>query len=376
MLTRLVALSVIGLISIPAYGQAPTLKVGMSAGLTGYAANIDRGWRDGAQLAIETLNSDGGILGRKIELIVEDNRSEPQESATVIRKLLSSDRVQLLVNGCISAGNFAGAPLTARAEVPMMVCSILPPRKEDVPWLFSILPSPSYEVVPRLAAVKKSGVDAIGIIHDPSPYANLQKSIAEKQAPELGLKVVGTEQYRQEDADLSVVLRKLYADGARAILKMGNGPSTLTAAKNLQQLGLTIPLLSSVDDLVIFRSASETLGNNFLFMASPTQVADALPKDHPTRAEADRFLSLWTPKYGDRDMTWAGRGWDAIMLAAAAMKSANTVDGAKVRDALEGLSGIRGTSGVYQFTADNHYGVRDNPLLLARIVKGKTEVLP
>jgi branched-chain amino acid transport system substrate-binding protein len=361
-----------------AHAQSGTFKVGVSAALTGYAANLDRGWRDGVLLAAEALNAQGGILGRKIEVIVEDNRSEPQEAATVIRKLLNSDQVNLLVNGCISAGNFAAAPLTAKAEVPMMVCSILPQRAEDIRWLFSILPPPRFEVLPRLAAVKKTNGDgaAIGIIHDPSPYANLQKNIAEKEAPGMNLKVVGTEQYRQDDADLSVVLRKLHAAGARAILKMGNGPSTLTAAKNLQQLGLNIPMLSSVDDLVIFRSAAETLGDAFLFMASPTQVSDALPASHPTREQAGRFLKLWQPKYADRDMTWAGRGWDALMLAAAAIQKANSIEGAKVRDALETLSGVRGTSGVYAFTAQNHYGIAENPLLLARVVKGKTEIIP
>src|SRR5688572_30878150 len=80
-------------------------KIGMSAGLTGYAATVDRAWRDGVEVAIAALNAKGGIAGRKIELVVEDNRSEPQEAVTVYRKMVSSDKVNMFASGCVSAGN-------------------------------------------------------------------------------------------------------------------------------------------------------------------------------------------------------------------------------------------------------------------------------
>ena len=65
-------------------------------------------------------------MGRKIEVITEDNKSEPQEAVTVYRKMISSDKVDIFLSGCVSAGNFAGAPLTVRAQIPMVLCSILP----------------------------------------------------------------------------------------------------------------------------------------------------------------------------------------------------------------------------------------------------------
>ena len=76
------------LFSVAAASAQDTYKIGMSAGLTGYAATVDRAWRDGVEIAIATLNARGGIMGRKIELVVEDNRSEPQEAVTVYRKMI------------------------------------------------------------------------------------------------------------------------------------------------------------------------------------------------------------------------------------------------------------------------------------------------
>src|SRR5262249_48747238 len=170
--------------------RAEDYKIGMSAGLTGYAATVDRAWRDGVEVAIAALNAKGGIMGRKVELVVEDNRSEPQEAVTVYRKMISSDEVKVFASGCVSAGNFAAAPLVVRAETPMVLCSILPQQPDHVKWAFTTIPPPRFEVETRLAYLKNSTqVKKIGVLHDPSPYANAQKAAAEKEAPQFGLEI-------------------------------------------------------------------------------------------------------------------------------------------------------------------------------------------
>src|SRR5262245_61656491 len=84
---RLVFAATIGM--TPASAQQ-VYKIGISAGLTGYAATLDRGWRDGVEITAAFLNAKGGIMGRKLEVITEDNKSEPQEAVTVYRKMMSS----------------------------------------------------------------------------------------------------------------------------------------------------------------------------------------------------------------------------------------------------------------------------------------------
>jgi branched-chain amino acid transport system substrate-binding protein len=124
-------------------------KIGVSAGLSGYAALIDRPWRDGLEIAAAYVNAKGGIMGRKVQLVVEDNKSEPQEAVTVYRKMISSDKVDIFLSGCVSAGNFAGAPFAVRARIPMVLCSILPQQPEQVKWAFSVLAPPRFEVETR-----------------------------------------------------------------------------------------------------------------------------------------------------------------------------------------------------------------------------------
>lgn len=349
--------------------------IGISAGLTGYAATVDRAWRDGVELAAAAVNARGGVLGRKIRVIVEDNRSEPQEAVTVYRKMLSSDGAEAFISGCVSAGNFAAAGLLVRAKVPMMLCSILPTQADQQKWAFSTLPPAGFEVEKRLEYLQASTqIKKIGVLHDPTPYANLQKSVAEKVASKYGIEVVGIEQYKQDDADLSVQISKMRAAGAGAILKIGLGGTTLTAAKNIKQLGADMLLLTSLEDLAVFGPVAEVLGDKFLFVASPSQVYDAMP-DNALKAEIRKFLEPWRAKYGDRDPNWASRGWDGVMLTAAALDKAKSTEGAKLRDAYETVTGFQGTTGVYNFTPENHQGITVNPFVMATIRNGKVEVV-
>jgi branched-chain amino acid transport system substrate-binding protein len=350
-------------------------KIGMSAGLTGYAATVDRAWRDGVEVAIDALNAKGGVLGRKVQLVVEDNRSEPQEAVTAYRKMISSDNVNVFASSCVSAGNFAAAPLVVRAETPMVLCSILPQQPDQVKWAFTTIPPPRFEVETRLDYIKnKTSIKKIGVLHDPSPYANAQSAAAEKEAGDYGLEIVGNEQYKTDDVDLSVQIQKMYAAGARAIIKIGLGGTTLTAAKNIKQLGLDMIMLTSLEDIAVFRPVADVLGDKFFFVASPAQVDDVLPAS-PLKTEIEKFLKPWRAKYGDRDPNWAGRGWDAVTLIAAAATKANAIDGSKVRDALEGIDGFQGTTGIYHFSAANHQGITENPLLLATIINGQVKVV-
>src|SRR2546422_10671715 len=91
----------------PPVPAADPIRLGVAAGVSGYLASIDRGWRDGVLLAAEKVNRDGGVLGRELQVLVEDMRSEPQPMVTAVNKLIVSDGGSTLLNGCSSARNGA-----------------------------------------------------------------------------------------------------------------------------------------------------------------------------------------------------------------------------------------------------------------------------
>lgn len=349
-----------------------TFKIGSSVGLTGYAAVIDRAWRDGLAIGAEALNEKGGILGQKIEIITEDNHSQPQDAVVGYRKMISSDEVNLFDSGCVSAGNFAAASFVTQAKLPMYLCSILPKRSNEQEWAFSFLAPPKYEMESRYRYLKeKTSIRKIGLLYDPTPYALMMKDLGVELAKEFGLEVVAQETYKADDSDMTVQLGRINAAGGGAVVKIGQGGSTVTAAKNIKQLGLDkMLLMSSNDDGAIFKQAGEVLGDRFLFVAPPVQLPKQL-KPGPNKDAVDAFLKYWTPKYPDRDPTNSARAFDSMMVLAKAAEIAKSTDGEALRDATEKVPSYTGAYASFNFSHEQHVGITENPFLIGKYAGGE-----
>jgi branched-chain amino acid transport system substrate-binding protein len=353
-----------------------TIKIGSSLGLTGYGSATDGHWRDGLVIAIEAVNKAGGVLGKKLELVTEDNKSTPQQAVVVYRKMMSEDKVTAFNSGCISAGNFAAASFVTKAKLPMFLCSILPRQPDEVKWAFQFLPPPKYEVDVRYQFLKeKTQIRKIGILADPSPYVMLMKGIAEKAAAEFGLEVVASETYQQDDADFSVQIGRLNAAGAGAIMMLGQGNAVVTTANNIRTLGLTkMLMLGSINELDILEAAGKVLGEQYLFPSPLIQIAAedmSVITDPKSRAAAEPFVKAMKEKYGKSDNAQASRAWDSLMMMTAAMKKAGTTEGEAVRNAMEQLGHYDGAGASYDFTAEQHIGITKNPYVLATMKDGK-----
>lgn len=353
-----------------------TIKIGSSLGLTGYGSLTDGHWRDGLTVAIEAINKQGGVLGKKLELITEDNKSTPQQAVVVYRKMMSEDKVVAFNSGCISAGNFAAASFVTKAKLPMFLCSILPRQPDEVKWAFQFLPPPKYEVDTRYQYLKeKTQVRKIGLLADPSPYVTLMKGIAEKTAAEFGLEVVASETYQQDDSDFSVQIGRINAAGAGAVIMLGQGNAVVTAANNIRSLGLkNMMMMASIQELDIHLAAGKVLGDQYMAPSPMIQIASddmSVLTDPTARARAEPFVKAMKDKYGRTDNAQASRAWDSMMMMVMAMKAAGTTDGEKVRDAFEKLGPYVGAGASYDFTTERHIGITQNPYVLVSVKDDK-----
>lgn len=356
-----------------------TIKIGSSLGLTGYGSLTDGHWRDGLAVAIESINKQGGVLGKKLELVTEDNKSTPQQAVVVYRKMMSEDKVVAFNSGCISAGNFAAASFVSKAKLPMFLCSILPRQPDEIKWAFQFLPPPKYEVDTRYQYLKeKTDVRKIGILSDPSPYSMLMRGMAEKGAKEFGLQVVASETYQQDDADFSVQIGRINAAGAGAVIMLGQGNAVVTTANNIRSLGLNkMLMLGSINELDILLAAGKVLGDQYMVPAPLIQIASddmSILADPKARAAAEPFVKAMQDKFGRTDNAQASRAWDSMMMMVAAMKKANTTDGEAVRDAFEKLGPYVGAGASYDFTHERHIGITTNPYVLVSVKNDKLVV--
>jgi branched-chain amino acid transport system substrate-binding protein len=347
-----------------------TFKVGSSVGLTGYAAAPDTAWRDGLLLAVEAINAEGGIAGKKVEAFVEDNHSQPQDAVIGYKKMIDEDKVSALISGCVSAGTFAIAPTLVKEHIPLLACTIPPQVPEQRPWVYEIRPDSSFGLDMLIAYAKdKRGIKKIGVLHDQTPYSNIQTTIIQKKlAPQHGVEIV-VDSYGQNDADMSVQINRLASAGAGAIIKIGDGPTTITVAKNMKQLGLKIPLIVEDDDSGVWKQAADQLGDRFLMGADPTQVYHYLPAG-AARNAVTSFMKRWEAKYPGRDAYAAAYSWDSLHLVKAAVEAGKAVDGQSIRDNLEKIKGYQGVGGVYGFTPDNHWGINENTYIMSVFKNG------
>jgi branched-chain amino acid transport system substrate-binding protein len=367
------------LAAMPHAAAQDVIKIGSSLGLTGYGSLTDGNWRDGLELAIAAVNAKGGVLGRKLQLVYEDNKSTPQEAVVVYRKMMSEDKVVAFDSGCISAGNFAAASFVTKAKLPMFLCSILPRLPDEQKWAFSFLPPPKFEVDSRYEYLKnKTDIRKVGILGDPSPYGTLMRNIAVEQAKNYGLEVAANESYQQDDADFSVQIGRINAAGAGAIIMIGQGNAMVTVANNIKHLGLTkMLLLGSIQERPLSIAAGNILGPQFMLPALMIQIAEddlSLIADPKARAAAEAFVTPYKAAYKDADPGMASRAWDSVLMIVAAIEKAKSTDGTAVRDAFETLGRYAGAGANYDFTTDNHVGITENPYVMAYVKDGKLAV--
>ena len=353
-----------------------TITIGSSLGLTGYGSITDGHWRDGLSIAIDAVNEKGGVLGKKLKLVYEDNKSTPQQAVVVYRKMMSEDKAVAFDSGCISAGNFAAASFVIKAKLPMYLCSILPRLPEEQKWAFSFLPPPKFEVDARYEYLKtKTDIRKIGILADPSPYSMMMRGLAEKDAAAYGLTVVSNESYQQDDADFSIQIGRINAAGAGAVIMIGQGNAAVTVANNIKHLGLTkLLLMGSINERDILLSAGKVLGPQYLFPSPEIQVAEddlSLIADPKSRAAAEAFVGPLKAKFGTTDPGQAARAWDSMMMYAMAAEKAKALDGVALRDAFETLGHYAGAGASYNFSKTQHVGITQNPYKISYVKDGK-----
>lgn len=363
----------------PAVAQ-DKIKIGSSLGLTGYGSLTDNHWRDGLELAIEAVNAKGGVLGKKLELVYEDNKSIPQQAVVVYRKMMSEDKVVAFGSGCISAGNMAAASFVTKAKLPMFLCSILPQQPDEQKWAFSFLPPPKFEVDSRYEYLKnKTDIRKVGVLGDPSPYGMLMRKFALEDAKDFGLEVVANESYQQDDSDFSVQIGRINAAGAGAIIMIGQGNAVITVGKNIKSLGLNkMLLLGSINERELLVEAGQVLGEQYLFPSPLIQAAIDdlnLIADPKARAAAEAFITPLKAKHGNKgDTAQASRAWDSLQMMAKAMEAAKSTEGEAVRDAFEKIGPYVGAGAPYDFSPERHVGITKTPYVIAYVKDGKLAI--
>lgn len=345
------------------------VTLGVLVDQTSYLKTVDGGVLDGIKSAVEAVNADGGVLGgRKLEISVADMAADPQREVQAYQKLAGQDDPALFLNGFSSAGNAAAAPLATTDKRPMIVASVVP--TDDFDWVFSSILPMKYETGTRVEYLQDQGIDKVAILHDPTPYNKLQLDTIEAQLKEAGIKVTGVAEHASDAVDLRSEVSKLLRDKPGALLKLSTGPTQIVAAKALADADSDIPLLLGIEAHENLVQATAAHDQTYV-VAPQLQVFDALDEADRT----DSATSFMEANSDVEDPTYLGRGWDAVQIAVRAIEEAGSTDGQAIHDALVDMGPYDGTSGSYDYTDEDHYGVTENPAYLAHISADGEEIV-
>ena len=311
-------------------GTGP-IKIGEYASLTGSEAAFGQSSHRGTELAVAEINKAGGVLGRPIELVTEDNQSKAGESATIAKKFISRDKVVAVLGEVASGRSLEAAPICQAAGIPMVSPSSTNPKVTEVgDHIFRVCFIDPFQGK-LLADFAKRTLKArrVAILSDASaPYSVGLADFFRKAFTAAGGEIVGEQKYASKDKDFRAQLTAIKAENPDAIFVPGYYTEAGLIAAQARQLGLTIPLFGGDgwEAPELIQIAGSALENTYYSTHYSPEAADDRVKE---------FVKAYQAKFnGDIPDAMSALGYDSAMVLFDAIKRAGSTDPAKIRDAL------------------------------------------
>jgi branched-chain amino acid transport system substrate-binding protein len=311
---------------------ADKIVIGEFASLTGKEAAFGQSSHKGTELAVEELNKAGGVLGKQIQHLVEDNRSTAGESATIVKKFISRDKVIAVLGEVASGRSLEAAPICQQAGIPMISPSSTNPKVTEVgDFVFRVcFIDPFQGKVMADFAAKTLKARKVAILSDvASAYSDGLTKFFREGFTAAGGQIALEQKYAGGDKDFKAQLTAIKAAGVEGIFVPGYYNEAGLIVAQARQLGITVPLFGGdgweAPELIQIAGA-QALENTYYSTHYSPEAAD--PK-------VQAFVAAFKAKFnGEVPDAMAALGYDSAMVLADAIKRAGSTDGAKVRAAL------------------------------------------
>ena len=359
-----------------AAGDEGPIKIGALFAATGPASFLGAPEKKTVEMYVESLNAKGGLLGRKVELIVKDTGGSPEKAVSFAKQLIEEDKVLAILGPSTSGETMQIKNLCEENKMILVSCAaaevIVNPLAK---YVFKTPQKDSQAVTWIYNTMKAKGITRIGVLSSNDGFGGAGKKQLESMAKDAGIEVLASEVYDKGATDLTDVLAKLKAKEVQAVVNWSVAPAQAIAPKNMKQMGMTVPLFLShgFGNLKYAELAGEA-GEGALFPASRLLVVDQLADTHPQKAVLTQYKADYEKRYQEAVSTFGGHAYDAILIVSSAIAKAGSADRDKVRDAIEGLTGLVGTAGVFNFSATDHTGLTLDAFEMLTVKGGKFAV--
>jgi branched-chain amino acid transport system substrate-binding protein len=346
------------------------VRVGQIVSLTGNYSPLGGENKKSVELAVEKVNRDGGVLGRKLEVQVRDDKSQPDQSVLAFNDLRGDD-VAAVIGSPFSNSALATIPSVDRAKIPYLS---LTPADEQVhplhPYVFVVPALASLYGERILQYLKATGVSTVAVAHDTrSSYAVAGFTGMTDKAAKYGVKIVASEEFQTDATEFGAVFGHVRSAGAKALVVWATGAPAVALTKQYASAGLDIPLvLTGAQASKLFLDPVGPAAEGVTVASSIGVVGPDLP-DGRQKDAITELTTSFTDKYGYAPPQFAQDGYSAVKLLVAAIEKAGSTEPDKIRDALEGLTLVT-PNGEYEYGKDDHAGLGPEFISVNTVVQG------
>lgn len=358
----------------PQAGSEP-IKVGAVFSMTGANSPLGVPEKQAVELLVKEINAGGGVVGRPLEVIFEDDKSDNTAAATAIKKLVTTDKVVAVLGSSGSGPSLGMVQYASSVNIPLI--SMAAANQITDPVRTGIFKTPHTDIhgTKRVYQyLKEKGMSKVAVLYDSNSYGSGWGEQLKKYAPEYGITIVASEQYGTKDTSMSTQLTKIKSSNADAIIVAGTNPAPATIAKEAKQLGITIPLISSHGSAnAKFIELAGDAANGVLMVAEKLLVPEQIDAKDPQALVIKKFLDGYQKAYNALPDGFAGYGYDGLNILAEGIKLANG-DFSKLAQSLEKVNYV-GVTGHFQFSDKDHNGVNEDSMIMLEIKNGKFQVI-
>lgn len=343
---------------------AEPIRVGAIFSITGWAAAIGTQPKQAVQVLVEEINKKGGVLGRQIEVYYEDDQSNPTNSAVAATKLVRDKNVDILIASTLTVFTMPVIPVVEREQVPLLAFGaghdITVPLKK---WVFRI-PLTDYRLSPMMLkfATETWGAKKLALLHSTDSSGVMGAKGVVDTVANYGATIVATERFETTDLNMVPQLTKIKAASPDAIVLYTSAPPAAVIAKNYQQLGLKMPVITNhgvptPEFLAIAGKIPDVSDGRWVCLGPKTIFAPSISPNDPYRKTLyDPFRKLLKEKFPDAEVTsFCANGYDTMNIIVQALNIAGSSNRAALRDALEKVK-FKGLNSVYVYTPTDHDG--------------------
>ena len=360
------------LAAAPARAADP-IKIGSVLSVTGPASFLGDPELKTLQLYVEEINKTGGLLGRPLQLIHYDDGDDASKANAFGKRLVEDDNVDFIVGGSTTGSTMAMVPLIEKAGVPFMSLAgavvVVEPVKK---WVFKASTTDRIAAERVLTDMKAKGLTKIALLSDTSGFGQSGKAQTESVIGKYGVTLVANETYGAKDTDMTAQLAKIKANpDAQAIFVFGFGQGPAIVTKNVKQLDIKLPVyhahgVGSDEFIKIAGPAAEGVKA----LAPALVVASSLAANDPQKPVVAAYVKTYTDRYKESVSMFGGQAYDNFMIVVDAIKRTNSIDKAKVRDAIEQTKKFVATGGEVNMSPTDHMGLDLWSLRLIEVKNG------